>query len=187
MSIKVKNQTLPGWIGVLLTSSSKMKRDAMIYYLSTLGWTYPAISDASGLTRERTRQICLFLEGLSGHTVPEVFPIFPSPPAHIPKPKKIYVEPSPKTLAKLLALQPAAQKVRSSGKSFRREAEQYTALLNYAHKIEKVPLYRLAKRLGVTHGALRFRLVRYGYLTPRSGKSKVYKPVSLENRFDLGV
>lgn len=184
MKIKVKNQTLPKWVGELIATSSRNKRDAMIYYLYTVGWTYQAIADASGVTRERTRQICMSMAGVAAYMLPETFPMFPAAPVHTPKLKKTYVEPSPDTLSRLLALQPAAQKVRSSSKSFRKEAEEYTALLNYAHKIEKVTLYRLAKRLGVTHGALRFRLARYGYLSPATGKSKVYKPVSLKNRFE---
>ena len=183
MKTKVKNQSLPKWIGELISTSSRTKRDAMIYYLSTVGWTYQAIADASGITRERTRQICMSMAGMASYTLPETFPMFPAAPVHAPKPKKSYVEPTPKTLSRLLALQPAAQKVRSSSKKYRKEAEEYTALLNYAHKIEKDTLYRLAKRLGVTHGAIRFRLVRYGYISPLSGKSRVYKPVSIENRF----
>lgn len=182
MKRKVKNQILPKWVGDLITTSSRGKRDAMVYYLSTVGWTYQAIAVASRLTSERTRQICVAMAGMATYMLPETFPMFPAAPIHTPKAKKTYIEPSPKTLDRLLTLQPAAQKVRSSSKRYRREAEEYTALLNYAHKIEQVPLYRLAKRLGVTHGALRFRLVRYGYISA-SGKSRVYKPVSLENRF----
>jgi hypothetical protein len=82
-----------------------------------------------------------------------------------------------------LELQPLAQKVRGSGSAYRKEAEEYTALINHAHMVEGVTLYRLAKRLGVTHGALRFRLVRYGYITPKTGVSGVYKPVAMANRY----
>jgi hypothetical protein len=78
---------------------------------------------------------------------------------------------------------PKAQQVRGKSKRYRREAEEFTALLNYAHKIEGVSLYRLAKTLGVTHAAIRFRLCRYGYLKPGLGKSGVYSPVSMQNRF----
>jgi hypothetical protein len=72
--------------------------------------------------------------------------------------------------------------VRSNGKKYREEAEEYTKLLNHAHTVEGVTLYRLAKRLGVTHGALRFRLVRYGYKKPVTATSKVYTPILKENR-----
>jgi hypothetical protein len=47
-----------------------------------------------------------------------------------------------------------------------------------------VTLYRLAKRLGVTHGALRFRLVRYGYKQAISAESKAYTPILQQNRID---
>jgi hypothetical protein len=72
--------------------------------------------------------------------------------------------------------------VRSNGTKYRKEAEEYTRLLNQAHVEEGVTLYRLAKRLGVTHGALRFRLVRYGYKTPVNATSKVYTPILEKNR-----
>jgi hypothetical protein len=113
------------------------------------------------------------------------FPILveiPDPPVKPERPKPVYVEPTEKTLARLLELQPYAQQVRSNGKKYREEAEEYTALLNHAHTVEGVTLYRLAKRLGVTHGALRFRLVRYGYKTPVTATSKVYTPIVDENR-----
>jgi hypothetical protein len=96
-----------------------------------------------------------------------------------------FVEPSPETLKRLLELQPYAQQVRSYGKAYRKEAEEYTWLVNYAHTVEGVTLYRLAKRLGVTHGALRFRLARYGYKSPVSGASKAYTPILEENRINL--
>jgi hypothetical protein len=106
----------------------------------------------------------------------------PEPPVKQEREKPVYVEPNPDTLARLLELQPYAQQVRSNGKKYREEAEEYTKLLNHAHTVEGVTLYRLAKRLGVTHGALRFRLVRYGYKQPVTATSKVYNPIVKENR-----
>ena len=113
---------------------------------------------------------------------PPVLVEIPEPPIKLEKPKPVYIEPSPETLERLLQLQPYAQQVRSNGKKYRAEAEEYTALLNHAHVVEGVTLYRLAKRLGVTHGALRFRLVRYGYKQPITATSKVYNPIVQENR-----
>ena len=183
MKIKIKNQALPAWVGEVISSSTRSRRDSIILYLSSIGWTYQAISEAAGLTRERVRQICASTAALASHHTHEFVSDFPKPPLKAPSTKKAYVEPSSETLARLLALQPLAQSVRGSGKSHRREAEEYTALLNHAHKIEGVSIYRLAKRLGVTHAAIRFRLCRYGYVTPTTGKSRVYDPVSIENRF----
>ena len=183
MKVQVKNQVLPAWVGEAISSSPRSGRDSIIVYLSSIGWTFQAISDASGLTRERVRQICNSIKSVASPSVHVPALSFPGPPVIARKTKRKYVEPSTETLAKLLALQPIAQKVRGSGKSYRREAEEYTALLNHAHKVEGVSIYRLAKRLGVTHSAIRFRLCRYGYLATVKGKSKVYKPVSLSNRF----
>jgi hypothetical protein len=93
-----------------------------------------------------------------------------------------YIEPSAETLARLLELKPMAMSVRSNSPKFRAEAEEYTRLLDHAHRVEGVTLYRLAKRLGVTHGAIRFRLARYGYKLPKNASSKVYQPILEQNR-----
>lgn len=153
-------------------------RDRLIKELRTTGWTLESIASASKLTRERVRQIANAKETAveaSGIEIPE-------PPIKPEKPKPVYVEPSPEILERLLELQPYAQLVRSNGTKYRKEAEEYTRLLNEAHAVQGVTLYRLAKRLGVTHGALRFRLVRYGYKTPVNATSKVYTPILEKNR-----
>lgn len=159
-------------------------RNAYMKALRERGWTLDSIGAVSGVTRERVRQI------ESGTPMSEAlrvaidgYPI-PEPPKYEEKTPASdkYIEPSPETLSRLLELQPFAQQVRSYGTQYRREAEEYTWLLNYAHTVEGVTLYRLAKRLGVTHGALRFRLARYGYKKPQNAESRVYTPVLQENR-----
>ena len=173
-----KHQTLPSNIKEAFNSALDSDfRDQLIRELRGIGWTLESIATASGITRERVRQISM----TPASSVTIDFPI-PLPPLKPVKPKPVYVEPTPETLARLLELQPLAQQVRSNGKKYREEAEEYTALLNHAHVNEGVTLYRLAKRLGVTHGALRFRLVRYGYKTPVNATSKVYTPILDENR-----
>ena len=163
------------------------ERDELIAALRHKGWTLESIASASGITRERVRQISNSYDlddpvvGTGGLTLIADVSV-PTPPLKPEKPKPVYVEPSPETLARLLELQPLAQLVRSNGTKYRAEAEEYTALLNYAHTVEGVTLYRLAKRLGVTHGALRFRLVRYGYKTAEKATSKVYTPILDKNR-----
>lgn len=180
-----KNQRLPDEIKAHFeTFSDNSKRDCLIIGLANASWTYEAISSASGLTRERVRQIA---NSSAAIALAEEFGLelgieIPTPPVKEQRPSPKYVEPNPDTLKRLLELQPYAQQVRSNGKKYRAEAEEYTRLLNHAHEIEGVTLYRLAKRLGVTHGALRFRLVRYGYKKPLSAKSKVYQPISSKNR-----
>lgn len=178
-----KNQALPESIKRHFESfSTAPERDRLIKELVDAGWTYEAVSVASGLTRERVRQIFNAIGALPLDLVARSEIEIPSPPIKPEKSGPVYVEPSPESLARLLELQPYAQQVRSSGKKYREEAEEYTKLLNHVHTVEGVTLYRLAKRLGVTHGALRFRLVRYGYKQPVTATSKVYTPIVKENR-----
>lgn len=178
-----KNQRLPESIRKAFNKTSdNAERDYLIKQLVDANWTYEAISNASGLTRERIRQIANANESLAKEFSFDLGIEIPEPPQKEERSKREYVEPSPETLARLLELQPLAQQVRANGKKYRAEAEEYTRLLNHAHKVEGVTLYRLAKRLGITNGAIRFRLVRYGYLKPKTAKSKVYNPVIKQNR-----
>lgn len=160
-------------------------RNAYIYALRMKGWTLQSIADAIGVTRERVRQIETSATPFNILTVladPGQYPVPELPTVEVEVAgQPVYVEPSEETLKRLLELQPAAQAVRYDHKANRVAGEEYTALLWHAHSVEGVTLYRLAKRLGVTHGALRFRLVRYGYLTT-NGKSKSYHPVKQQNR-----
>lgn len=175
-----KHQVLPGNIKAAFDSIiDSDTRDALIFDLRKVEWTLESIASASGLTRERVRQISMTEPDES---VRDKSLVIPSPPLKPERVRPVYIEPAPETLARLLELQPFAQLVRSNGTKYRAEAEEYTALLNHAHVVEGVTLYRLAKRLGVTHGALRFRLVRYGYKTPVNATSKVYTPILAENR-----
>ena len=175
-----KNQKVPAEIADFFkTSPAAEVRDQLIRDLCEKHWTYEAVAAACGITRERVRQICSAEP--TGTPAIILFDI-PTPPLKVEREKRVYIEPKPETLSRLLELQPYAQQVRSYGKAYREEAEEYTKLLNYAHTVEGVTLYRLAKRLGVTHGALRFRLVRYGYKKPVTATSKVYNPILKENR-----
>jgi transcriptional regulator with XRE-family HTH domain len=161
-------------------------RAAYIYALRLKGWKLQALANALGLTRERIRQIeskaspSLVIHVLAdpgSFPVPELDMVEIEVPAvHVP------IVPSEKTLARLLELKPLAEKVRWDHSEHRASAEEYTALLWYAHDVEKVTIYRLAKCLGVTHGAIRFRLARYGYLQPKTAKSKAYTPIKETNR-----
>jgi hypothetical protein len=175
-----KNQQLPVEVVSFFKSTSLPERDDLIRKLSAKSWTFEAISNASSITRERVRQI-------TKDSRPEAplsaYPFdIPYPPLKPEREKREYVEPRPETLKRLLELQPYAQLVRSNGTKYREEAEEYTRLLDHSHNVDGVTLYRLAKRLGVTHGALRFRLVRYGYKQPITATSKVYTPIKQDNR-----
>ena len=175
-----KNQQVPDYIADFFKSPiDVVMRDHLIQSLCEKHWTYEAVAAACDITRERVRQISLS----DPVDAPIKLPFdIPEPPIKPERPKPVYVEPSPEALSSLLELQPYAQQVRSNGKKYREEAEEYTKLLNHAHTVEGVTLYRLAKRLGVTHGALRFRLVRYGYKQPITATSKVYTPIAEKNR-----
>lgn len=155
-------------------------RDDYIRALNKAGWTQSSIANVINLSRERVRQIC---------AEPEVYEnsgakfYIPKPPVHEVKPKRVPVEPSDETMKRLLELQPTAQQVRANAKRYRADAEEYTRLINKARTEENVTLYHLAKRLGVTHSALRFRLARYGYIHPSAdAKSRAYHPIKAENR-----
>ena len=182
-----QHQTLPFIATVALnTIEDKDMRAAYIYALRIKGWKLQALADALGLTRERIRQI-------EAKASPALIIHVLADPGSFPVPEldmveievlapPVYIEPSPETLARLLELKPLAQKVRYDHSTYRKEAEEYSALIWHAHSVEGVTLYRLAKRLGVTHGALRFRLARYGYKLPQTAKSKCYTPIKDTNR-----
>ena len=182
-----QHQTLPFIATVALnTIEDKDMRAAYVYALRIKGWKLQALADALGLTRERIRQI-------EAKASPALVIHVLADPGSFPVPEldmveievlapPVYIEPSPETLARLLELKPLAQKVRYDHSTYRKEAEEYSALIWHAHSVEGVTLYRLAKRLGVTHGALRFRLARYGYKLPQTAKSKCYTPIKETNR-----
>lgn len=174
--------TLPTEVAEAFTTLDTETRDAYAAELRDLGWTLQSIAAASELSRERVRQI---ITDADRDTELGNLPL-PMPPERAVKAPPVYIEPDPADLARLLELQPDARKVRSNSLEFREAGEEYTALLWKVHNEDKVTLYRLAKRLGVSHGALRFRLARYGYKQPKTGTSKVYTPIKSENRVDVG-
>jgi hypothetical protein len=171
-------------------SSDTATRNAYMKALRDNKWSLQSIADAvinSGtgtFSRERVRQIVEVEKSSTSSPSVSSFPL-PTPPLKPVKEPRVFAEPSDKTLSRLIELQPYAQQVRSHSAKYREEAEEYTALLNYAHTVEGVSIFRLAKRLKVTHGALRFRLARYGYLTGYSSNSTCYKPILDKNRFVL--
>lgn len=163
--------------------SSVDVRDQYIRNLRKAQWTLQSIGDAVEMTRERVRQISTATPDPDQNFIADKYPV-PIPPLKPEKQQKQYTEPTSETLSRLIELQPYAQKVRSSSLKYRKEAEEYTSLLDYAHKVEGVSIYRLSKRLGISNGAVRFRLTRYGYLETR-GKSKAYQKIIDSNRYVL--
>lgn len=191
-----KEQVLPENVSALLkeldtlTPQKNIVRNAYVCALRHAGWTLQAIADGLGVSRERVRQI---ENATPASLVAEIsiftneFPVPAVPSIAIEKDVYELIVPSDETLARLKELQPLAQQVRSHSPKYRAEAEEYSALLWKAHTEEGVTLYRIAKCLGVTHGALRFRLARYGYLSPsHGGTSKVYRKILDKNRVSHG-
>jgi transcriptional regulator with XRE-family HTH domain len=160
-------------------------RAAYVKALRMKGWTLQAIAGALGITRERIRQIeakaspSLLVYVLSN---PGNFPVPELETKEVEVPDTTPVVPSEVTLKRLLELKPFAQQVRWDQPEHRAAGEEYTALLWHAHSVEGVTIYRLAKCIGVTHGAIRFRLARYGYIQPITAKSKAYTPIKEKNR-----
>lgn len=157
-------------------------RNHYIAALRRAGWTLQSISEATNITRERVRQIA----DAADEVLPDLSLPVPNPPLKPVKVRKQYVEPDPVKLARLLELQPSAQQNRHNTDEYRQAAEEYTALVWEVHNQDGVTLYRLAKRLGLTHGALRFRLARYGYKKPQDGGvSKVYTRIDPAHRVSV--
>jgi len=166
-------------LDVKATPADRDLRNDYIVALVKSGWSQASVARASNLSAQMIRVI------MSSHTpkpAPETL-LIPQVPRH---PEKVgtsrYVMPSTELLVRLKELQPYAQQVRSNSPRFRAEAEEYTYLLNQAHKEQGVTLYRLAKLLGVTTSAIAFRLVRYGYRTTEHGKSSAYRSITESNR-----
>lgn len=154
------------------------QRNKLVHLLNDAGWTYTSIGEASGVSRERVRQILRLSTVRALARAVEI----PSPPLRVVPEPKVWAVPSDEDLSRLLKLQPKAQLVRSSSPNFRKEAEEYTALINKVNKKDGVSLYRLASLLGITYAALYARLVRYGYKPVGRGTSGVYRRIKTTNR-----
>jgi len=162
--IKTKNQALPEETVIALKASRSDKQSfrANIQALAQVGWTGACIGESLGLTRERIRQITKDPEVMGDVTI-EV----PEAPRveHKEYSRRVVTMPDPEVLRGLLALKPIAQRARSSNSLGRAESAEYTRLL--ASELSRgVSVYQLANALGVTNNAIRFRLMRYGYLEP---------------------
>jgi predicted transcriptional regulator len=170
------NLTLPKEVTDILISLPLTERKAYASELCKAGWTLQSVATPLNITRESIR-----LYTLAEHSG-EVLAKISNLPIVQPPVIEVYVErvkrilPDPKVIAQLKELQPKAFMVRGKGKSNREEAELYTRLI-YELMESGVSGYRIAKELGVTHSALAFRLVRYGYTTS-NGTSRSYRQLT---------
>lgn len=154
-------------------------------YITSLrdkGWSLSAIATPLDISRERVRQLSVtdpvgigyanLNSSANGYSVPEL----PTKPV---KPKREVIEPNREVISRLLELQPMAQSVRGKSQKYREQGEEYTRLI--ASEIQRgVITNHLAKELGITHSALNFRLVRYGYSESNS-TAKCYRPIAYSN------
>lgn len=160
------------------TSEGRKIRNAYLAKLKSVDWTLVALGKAAGVSRERVRQIVE--EQTHDLSLVAHLPVPSTPKWESNIKERQTVLPEPEVLEKLLELKKYASQVRSSSPRYRKEAEEYAKLINDC--LEKgVTLYRLGKLLGVTHGALLFRLVRYGY-KESNGSSKAFQKILEENR-----
>ena len=179
--------TLPAVVVVSLNLIPKVDanvRNGYVQVLRMKGWTLESIGTALDVTRERIRQLetkARPQDSLYVLSNPGKFPVPEVPKKSIYKEVSFFAEPSEKDLARLKQLQPLAALVRSKSPNYRKEAEEFSSLLNQVINVEGVPASHVAKLIGITHGAIQFRLVRYGY-SSTSGKSKAYQTIHSANR-----
>lgn len=166
-------QELPKEVCEILVGLSLAERKAYSTLLRNAGWTLQSIATPLGITRESIRLYAgtdhkeETLAKVSHLPIPEV------PTVDVYKTLIKRTSPDPDVLLRLKELQPLAQQVRSISPKYREEAEEYSRLI-YETLEKGVSSYRLARLLGVTHGAIAFRMVRYGYNTSK-GKSGSYQ------------
>lgn len=171
------NQTLPKEVSEALKQlTSMLERRAYVKALTDKGWTYQSIANVLGITREAVRL----------YTTKEVSDEIAKKVAHLPLPelptKEVYgtrikrVSIEPEVVAQLKELHAVASLVRGKSKKYRQEAEAFTKLA-WQQKERGVSTYAIAKAVGITHGALLFRFVRYGY-QKTNGKSRVFRQVA---------
>lgn len=169
-------QTLATECAEALKALPLAERKAYATLLRNAGWTFQSIATPINLTRESIRLYTLVEH--TGEVLARVqhLPIQQPPTVEVFKSMIKKVQPDPAIMAQLKELQPKANSIRGKTKKYREEAELYTKLI-YELMESGVSVYRIAKELGVTHSALAFRLVRYGYTTS-NGKSRSYRQLT---------
>ena len=160
-------QVLPKEVkDTFLTITDKSNRNAYISQLNDLGWSLTAIAEAVGVTREMIRLICKDTSLSSFEVLSYPMPL---PPRKIVT-KNVRKSIDPEVLKKLKELHAVAKLIRGKTPKYRKEAEEFTKMI-YDLTLEGVSTYTVAKELGLTVGAVNFRLVHYGYKNT-TGKSR---------------
>jgi predicted transcriptional regulator len=162
---------LPTDTAELLKTLSMTDRKAYVKRLCLAGWTYQSIADVFYVSRQAIEQ---YLKKAEPNEYADSLPIPEVPSDPIYKVQRQEVDDD--VLLQLKELHSKAKLVRGKGKKYRHEAELFTKLA-WEQTQQGVSVYSLAKSLGVTHSALLFRFVRYGYTTTES-QSKVFRKLT---------
>lgn len=177
-----RNLHIPDVVGeqyrALSEWDSRHARRSYIAALHHAGWTLKSIADIAGMTRESIR-LQYAAAGDAAESLDEYrlitgleLPI-PPLPTYPEKPKRV-VRQIPDDVAVVLQ-NLHARAIRYRGTENNREnAVAFTALVWSLHTDQGYSIYQIAKATGVTHTALQFRLVRYGYKTT-TGTSEPYR------------
>jgi len=163
---------LPTDTADLLKTLSMTDRKAYVKRLCLAGWTYQSVADVFKVSRQAIEQYLKKVDVVSDYVNGLPIPEVPSDPIY----KVQRQEVDSVVLLELKELHAKARLVRGKGKKYRHEAELFTKLA-WEQTQQGVSVYSLAKSLGVTHGALLFRFVRYGYATSDS-QSKVFRQLT---------
>ncbi len=165
---------LPAEVTAAFAGLDTESRDAYAAALRGAKWTLQSIAAASGLTRERVRQVVKAVYESNGvGDDPRLVGLpLPFPPAKPVKVPRTFVEPDPDKLARLLVLKPVVSRTRAATTGSP-EVVEYNRLVNEVVTADGVPIYRLALRLGVSSSAIQSRLVRYRF-KESEGTSKAY-------------
>lgn len=164
--------------------------EALADYISALrgeGWSLAAIAEPVQVSRERIRQLSdvdeydTMLRTRRAVARGEALPRVTTKPV-IEKIKPPVIEPNMAVVERLREIQPLAQSVRGNSPRYRREAEEYSRLV--AEQLARgVRVKTLAELLEVSYSALKFRLVRYGYVkSETTSPQSVYRPILERNR-----
>lgn len=177
---------LPDDVRVSFSSLNLVDKIEYAKRLYKLGWTLRNIGVASGVSRERVRQWVnnLNVRLSNDFDYDKVYSLpAPEKPVRLVKVfKHIPSIPDDATIEKLKALHDKAKLIRGPGVLHRAEAEEFGAMLNDLIN-DGYSVYQISKKLGITHGAINHRLVRYGY-KQSNGKSRAYRLLThrLENK-----
>ena len=162
---------LPTNTAELLKTLSMADRKAYVKRLCLAGWTYQSVADVFKVSRQAIEQ---YLKKAEPNEYADSLPIpeVPSDPIYQVKRQEV----NSVVLLELKELHEKAKLVRGKGKKYRHEAELFTQLA-WEQTQQGVSVYSLAKSLDLTHSALLFRFVRYGYTTTES-QSKVFRKLT---------